>query len=227
MVNGDLLCCGEMMANSCMTLASDAVEKLTQTDRLQGGADQMEVSVVFTSPMFKHLLQRTLAVRLGAHNSIGVLPTRSMTSTLRFDGTYTALVTPFTPDDSSVDYECLEKMVEWQIQQGIDSLVPMGSTGENTLVSDEERLQVIKTVLKRVNGRVPDTTDSVAHAVDIMALCDLPVVCGADNLANPMLIKKAMELLGHCSSTVRSPLTDCSAKTEKLLQEQLKVNKLL
>ncbi|KAE8967131.1 hypothetical protein PR003_g32105 [Phytophthora rubi] len=75
-----------------------------------------------------------------------------MASKLRFDGTYTALVTPFTPDGSAVDYASLEKLVEWQIEQGIDGLVPMGSTGENTLVSDEERLKVIETVVKCANG---------------------------------------------------------------------------
>ncbi|RLN72940.1 hypothetical protein BBJ28_00011687 [Nothophytophthora sp. Chile5] len=296
-----------------------------------------------------------------------------------FEGVYTALVTPFTADGSAVDYASLEKLVEWQIQEGIDGLVPMGSTGENTLVSDEERLRVIETVVNCVNGRVPviagtgalstdgavnlareakrigadaclviappyvrasqrglyehfrrvagvglpvmiydnpnrsgvaltpqtiaelakvpgiaaikDATGSLDHTVEIMALCDLPVISASDNLALPMMavgavgvmsilsnaapsrvlaitravqkgdfeaarkahkanvskprrhcvgidrafdnkvcacpIKKAMELLGHCSASVRAPLTQCSAETEELLVQQLKANKLL
>lgn len=44
---------------------------------------------------------------------------------MTFQGAFTALVTPFTADGSSVDYEKLRELVEWQIEQGIDGLVPV------------------------------------------------------------------------------------------------------
>ncbi|KAI9994313.1 hypothetical protein PInf_010919 [Phytophthora infestans] len=87
-----------------------------------------------------------------------------MTSNLRFDETYKAWVTPFTPDGSAVDYGSLNEMVEWQIQEGIDGsrfreqryfLLVWGPQEKKTLVYDEERLQVIKTAIETVDGRVP------------------------------------------------------------------------
>lgn len=47
---------------------------------------------------------------------------------LHLYGTITALVTPFTPDGSQVDYEKLRELVEWQIQEGVNGLVPVGFT---------------------------------------------------------------------------------------------------
>lgn len=44
---------------------------------------------------------------------------------MKLTGAFTALVTPFTPDGSAVDYEKLRELVEWQIQEGIDGLVPV------------------------------------------------------------------------------------------------------
>ncbi|GLE11359.1 hypothetical protein PINS_up023739 [Pythium insidiosum] len=74
---------------------------------------------------------------------------------MKFQGAFTALVTPFTPDGSAVDYTKLREIVEWQIQEGIDGLVPMGTTGESPTVSHEEHDKVIAEVVKYVNGRVP------------------------------------------------------------------------
>jgi 4-hydroxy-tetrahydrodipicolinate synthase len=45
---------------------------------------------------------------------------------VQLQGAITALVTPFTADGKSVDYEKLRELVEWQIQEGIDGLVPVG-----------------------------------------------------------------------------------------------------
>lgn len=45
--------------------------------------------------------------------------------TLKLQGTFTALVTPFTEDGSAVDYAKLRELVEWQIQEGINGLVPV------------------------------------------------------------------------------------------------------
>lgn len=65
-----------------------------------------------------------------------------------------ALVTPFKTD-YSVDYEALEKLVEFQIEGGVDYFVVLGTTGETPTLTDEEKRQVIKTVLRINNGRKP------------------------------------------------------------------------
>ena len=69
-------------------------------------------------------------------------------------GCGTALVTPFTPA-GEVDLPALVRLVEWQIEEGIDFLVPCGSTGETATLSMEERDRVITTVVTPSRGRVP------------------------------------------------------------------------
>ncbi|MCX8280029.1 4-hydroxy-tetrahydrodipicolinate synthase [Phyllobacterium sp. 0TCS1.6C] len=71
----------------------------------------------------------------------------------RFKGVMTALVTPFK--NENVDYEALASLAEWQIQSGIDALVPCGTTGEAPTLTWEERLKIIKTCVRISNGRVP------------------------------------------------------------------------
>ncbi len=72
----------------------------------------------------------------------------------RFEGVYTALVTPFNKD-SSVDEEALRKLVDFQIEEGITGILPMGTTGESPTVTHEENLEVIKIVIEQAKGRVP------------------------------------------------------------------------
>lgn len=73
-------------------------------------------------------------------------------TTLR--GCGTALVTPFQPD-GTVDVEALRKLVLWQIEEGIDFLVPCGSTGEAVTLAPVERELVVGTVVQAAAGRVP------------------------------------------------------------------------
>jgi 4-hydroxy-tetrahydrodipicolinate synthase len=74
--------------------------------------------------------------------------------TTALGGCGTAIVTPFTRD-GSVDVEALRKLVGWQIEEGIDFLVPCGSTGEAQTLSVEERVLVVGTVVEAAAGRVP------------------------------------------------------------------------
>ncbi len=69
-------------------------------------------------------------------------------------GCGTALVTPFTPG-GEVDVEALRKLAAWQVDEGIDFLVPCGSTGEAATLSPAERDLVVGTVVEVVAGRVP------------------------------------------------------------------------
>ena len=63
----------------------------------------------------------------------------------RLQGCGTALVTPFT-ERGEVDYSALRALVEWQIEEGIDFLVPCGSTGEAQTLDDTERERVVALV---------------------------------------------------------------------------------
>ncbi|MCC6557611.1 MAG: 4-hydroxy-tetrahydrodipicolinate synthase [Polyangiaceae bacterium] len=74
---------------------------------------------------------------------------------LHLAGTYTALVTPFTPDGEAVDLDALEALVEAQIGGGVEGLVPCGTTGEAPTLSDEEAGVVIRRVIAVAKGRVP------------------------------------------------------------------------
>jgi 4-hydroxy-tetrahydrodipicolinate synthase len=70
-----------------------------------------------------------------------------------FSGALTALITPFR--NGEVDVEALESLVEFQIRQGIDGLVPCGTTGETPALSEDEDRLVIETVVRVADGRVP------------------------------------------------------------------------
>jgi 4-hydroxy-tetrahydrodipicolinate synthase len=69
-------------------------------------------------------------------------------------GCGTALVTPFN-GDGSVDEASLVELIDWQIDEGIDFLVPCGSTGEAATLSIEEHLRIVEITVERADGRVP------------------------------------------------------------------------
>lgn len=73
----------------------------------------------------------------------------------RFRGTYTVLITPFSADGTRVDLAAMADLVDWQIAQGIDGLIPLGSTGEFMSLSVEERSAVAETTIRAAAGRVP------------------------------------------------------------------------
>ncbi|MBY8976443.1 4-hydroxy-tetrahydrodipicolinate synthase [Rhodobacteraceae bacterium NNCM2] len=70
-----------------------------------------------------------------------------------FKGSMPALVTPFA--NGQVDFECLKRLVEWQIEEGSHGLVPVGTTGESPTLSHEEHEAVIEAVVTQAAGRVP------------------------------------------------------------------------
>ncbi len=69
-----------------------------------------------------------------------------------FEGAYTAIITPF--DNDKIDYKALELLIERQISEGIDGIIPMGTTGESPTVSFEEHEEFIRRTVKIVNGRI-------------------------------------------------------------------------
>lgn len=70
-----------------------------------------------------------------------------------FKGAATALITPF--HNNEVDYESFGKVIDWQIEQGIDALVIAGTSGEGSTLSDKEHRAVLKYAFERANHRVP------------------------------------------------------------------------
>ncbi len=70
-----------------------------------------------------------------------------------FQGSFTALITPF--QNGKVDEKALEKLVNWQIEQGSHGLVPVGTTGESPTLTHEEDQLVIRLVMEVSAGRVP------------------------------------------------------------------------
>ncbi|MEI8145025.1 MAG: 4-hydroxy-tetrahydrodipicolinate synthase [Alphaproteobacteria bacterium] len=96
----------------------------------------------------------------------------------RFRGTYTVLVTPFTADGRAVDLKALQRLVDFQIAEGIHGLIPLGSTGEFLSLTREERTAVVETTVKAAAGRVPVligtgsewTPDVVAYSREAEAL---------------------------------------------------------
>ncbi len=71
-----------------------------------------------------------------------------------FTGAASAIITPFDKN-GKVDYEAFAKLVEFQIEEGIDAIVVCGTTGEASTLSDEEHRECITFMVKQVNGRVP------------------------------------------------------------------------
>jgi 4-hydroxy-tetrahydrodipicolinate synthase len=87
-----------------------------------------------------------------------------------FKGSIVAIVTPFK-SDGAVDFETLRELVEFQIANGTDAIVPCGTTGEASTLDHDEHLAVIKTVVEQVAGRVPviagTGSNCTAEAIEI------------------------------------------------------------
>lgn len=92
-----------------------------------------------------------------------------------FKGIATAMVTPMT--STGVDYDAFARFIDFQLEQGINALVAVGTTGESATLSPEERKEVIRFTVKRVNGRVPviagTGTNNTEHVLDFTkSACD-------------------------------------------------------
>src|SRR6187397_3206369 len=92
-----------------------------------------------------------------------------MTAKTSFRGSFTALVTPFK--NGSLDEKAFRDIVEWQIAEGTNGLVPVGTTGESPTLSHDEHKQVVEWCVDQVDGRVPviagSGSNSTAEAVEL------------------------------------------------------------
>lgn len=88
---------------------------------------------------------------------------------MQFKGAFTALVTPFS--NGQIDEEAYRKLIEWQLESGINGVVPCGTTGESATMSHDEHKRVIGICVDQVKGRVPVLagagSNNTAEAVEL------------------------------------------------------------
>src|SRR5215212_10118664 len=93
----------------------------------------------------------------------------AMTLHRRFRGSFTALVTPFR--DGALDEEAFRAHVNWQIENGTQGLVPVGTTGESPTLSHDEHKRVVEWCVNEAKGRVPVIagagSNNTAEAIDL------------------------------------------------------------
>jgi 4-hydroxy-tetrahydrodipicolinate synthase len=99
-----------------------------------------------------------------------------------FRGLGTALITPFT-SSGALDESALARFVDWQITEGVNFLVPCGTTGENPTLSAEEHRRVVELTVKTANGRVPVLAGAGSNSTTrAVALAEEAVTLGADGI---------------------------------------------
>ena len=98
---------------------------------------------------------------------------------IAFEGCGTALVTPFT-ESGAVDFLALGALVEWQIAEGIDFLVPCGSTGEAQTLDDGERERVVAAVVETAAESDPKLGSVIAIAAQTF-----PSLASCSSVATP------------------------------------------
>lgn len=122
------------------------------------------------------------------------------------EGCLTALITPFK--DGKVDFDGLAKLVEWQIEQGVDGLVAVGTTGESATLDVEEHVAVIAAMVKAARGRVPVIAGAGGNATsEALELTRASEAAGADALLHvtPYYNRPSQEgLFRHFEAIARS-----------------------
>ncbi len=99
-----------------------------------------------------------------------------------FRGVGTALITPFT-NDGALDEGAFARFVDWQITEGVNFLVPCGTTGENPTLSADEHRRVVELTVRTSNGRVPVLAGAGSNSTSrAVALAQEAVDLGADGI---------------------------------------------
>ncbi|OOZ40144.1 4-hydroxy-tetrahydrodipicolinate synthase [Solemya pervernicosa gill symbiont] len=97
-----------------------------------------------------------------------------------FHGSMVALVTPMQ-HDGSLDYEALDRLIEFHIEQGTDAIVTVGTTGESATLDEREHCEVIRHVVERVKGRIPVIAGTGANSTrEAIELTRCAMQAGAD-----------------------------------------------
>ena len=99
---------------------------------------------------------------------------------MQLSGSLTALITPFDAT-GAVDFAAWQRLVEWQMQSGIDGIIVAGSTGEAAALSDDEYCELIGTAVERVAGRIPVLAGTgQSNTAKTVEQTRLAKSCGAD-----------------------------------------------
>ena len=98
-----------------------------------------------------------------------------------FTGVATAIVTPLT--EKGIDYDRFAELIEWQISEGVNAIVAVGTTGEGSTLTDAEHREAIRFCVDKVNGRVPviagTGSNDITYAIDLTKFaCEV----GADTM---------------------------------------------
>jgi len=110
-------------------------------------------------------------------------------------GVFTAIITPFK-EDGSLDEECLKKLIDFNIENGVSGIVPCGTTGESPTLNHDEHDRVIELTVQHINKRVPviagTGSNSTAEAIRLSKHAE---EAGADGLliVNPYYNKPTQE----------------------------------
>lgn len=126
-----------------------------------------------------------------------------------FRGSGVALVTPFL-EDGSIDYNGLEKLLNFHLENSTDAIIITGTTGEASTLNEEEQLKVIKKCVEIINGKIPviagtGTNNTLASAEFSKKVCEL----GVDGLlvVTPYYNKTNSEGLYHHFKTIAEAST--------------------
>src|SRR5689334_4579694 len=105
----------------------------------------------------------------------------AMAKLATIEGCLTALVTPLSGD--RVEFDALARLVDWQIEQGVDGIVSVGTTGESATLDVDEHVAVIAATVKAAKGRVPVIAGAGGNATsEALALTKASEEAGADAL---------------------------------------------
>jgi 4-hydroxy-tetrahydrodipicolinate synthase len=124
-----------------------------------------------------------------------------------FTGAATAIVTPLNKD--GVDYEAFGRLIDWQIEEGINALVVAGTTGEASTLSDDEHRDLIRFAVREAAGRVPviagTGSNDTAYALDLVKCANeahadgILVVTPYYNKASQKSLVKHFQMIAECA----------------------------
>ena len=116
------------------------------------------------------------------------------------EGSIVALVTPFKKD-GSVDFDALERLIDFHLQNGTDAILTLGTTGESATMTDDEDNSVVAAVVKHVAGRVPVIAGSGSNSTQTMLTKSLTYQgLGADGLLLITPLLQQVQRRGHLSA---------------------------
>lgn len=128
-----------------------------------------------------------------------------------FTGAATAIITPMK--NGAVDYEAFGRLIDWQIENGIDAIVVAGTTGEGSTLTDEEHKEVIRFSVERVAGRVPviagTGSNDTAYAIELTKYAE-SVGADAMLLISPYYNKATQKgMIAHFKATAEATTKPC------------------